>query len=267
MLSTTTHDDVLRLELWSHLSRRFGYTVSAYLVRSVLVDTGSPAVARDVLGFLDEAARTGAAVRGAIVTHQHEDHSGNAEALARRGVPLLMSDATRVAVRAPAPLEAYRRLTWGMMAPLRTPTADFDPAPLVLVPTPGHSADHHVVWDPETRTVFGGDLFLSVKVRVAHASEDLQALSRSLRDVAALRPARLFDGHRGLVESPEGVLLAKAAWIDETVGEIVRRHSAGHSRRAIARTVLGPEPLTGFFSRGHYSHRAFVDAALRSGDA
>jgi glyoxylase-like metal-dependent hydrolase (beta-lactamase superfamily II) len=151
------------------------------------------------------------------------------------------------------------------MVPLVGPTATFDPAPLEVVPTPGHSADHHVVWDPTTRTVFGGDLFLGVKVRVAHREEDPRALARSLRAIAALRPARLFDAHRGLVASPVEALLAKAAWIDATVDAIDRLAADGVPRRVIARRVLGREPLVAWVSAGHYSHRAFVDAVLVGG--
>ena len=79
------HDDVRRLEMASAPSRAVGYTASAYLVRDVLVDTGIPATARELARFLDERAAAGAPVRGALLTHAHEDHAGNAALLAERG--------------------------------------------------------------------------------------------------------------------------------------------------------------------------------------
>lgn len=262
MLRIERFGDVTRIELWTHLSRALGFTVSAYVVRDVLIDTGSPRGARDLFRVLDAMAAEGRPIRGAIVTHQHEDHAGNVEALARRGVPLWIADATRDVVRAPAPLATYRRATWGTMAPLRTPVAAFDPAPVAVIATPGHSADHHAVWDPTTRTLFGGDLFLGVKVRIAHRDEHPRRHAESLRTAAALGPTRLFDAHRGLVEHPVAVMRAKAAWIDATVDEIERRAAAGESRHAIVRAVLGRESLIGVVSRGRYSHAAFVDAVL-----
>ena len=36
-------------------------------------------------------------------------------------------------------------------------------------------------WDAERETVFGGDLFLGVRVRVAHPGEDPRQLARSVR--------------------------------------------------------------------------------------
>ena len=267
MLRLERFDDVTRIELWTRLSRALGFTVSAYVVRDVLIDTGSPRAARDLFRVLDAMAAAGRPIRGVIVTHQHEDHAGNVEALARRGVPLWIADAAREIVGAPAPLATYRRATWGSMAPLRTSVAAFDPTPLEPIATPGHSPDHHAVWDPTTRTLFGGDLFLGVKVRIAHRDEHPRRHAESLRTAAALGPTRLFDAHRGLVNGPVDAMLAKAAWIDATVDEIERRAAAGQSRRAIARAVLGRERAVGVVSRGRYSHAAFVDATLRTGVA
>lgn len=264
MLRLHEHDDVVRLEMSSRTGRAIGFTASAYLVRGALVDTGIPTARAALLRYLDERRAAGRSVRGAIVTHAHEDHAGNVRALAGRGMPLVMSDATLAAVRDVAPVRPYRRVTWGAMPPLDVPHESFDASPLVLVPTPGHAADHHAVWDPETATLFGGDLFLGTRVRVAHDDEDPGLLADSLRAAAALRPARLFDAHRGLVPRPVASLLAKAAWIDETLGAIARRAAEGWSARAIARDVLGRETFVGVVSRGHYSHAAFVRAALRA---
>ena len=81
MVRLERHGDVTRVHLASRRSRLIGYSASAYLVRGVLVDTGFHAVRRDVSRLVDEMRP-----RGAVVTHEHEDHAGNVELLARRGV-------------------------------------------------------------------------------------------------------------------------------------------------------------------------------------
>jgi glyoxylase-like metal-dependent hydrolase (beta-lactamase superfamily II) len=258
MLRLTPHGDVLRLEMASAASRAVGYSASAYLLRGVLVDTGIPAAAAGLRRFLDERAAAGTPVRGAVLTHAHEDHAGNVALLAERGVPLAMGTATDRAVRAVGPVGLYRRLTWHPMRPLAGPAPGFDPAPLVLVPTPGHSPDHHAVWDPETETLFGGDLFLGVKVRVAHHEEEPRRLVGSLRAAAALRPRRLFDAHRGPVDHPAEALAAKAAWHEETIGAVDTLIDRGWEDGAILRTVLGGESLTGWLSARDYSRLNFV---------
>ena len=159
MLRIEQHGDVTRLHFASVRSRLVGYSVSAYLVRGVLVDTGFPAVREDVAAVL-ESRRP----RGVIVTHHHEDHAGNIELVASRGIPIAASAATIDAVRDPATMRVgvYRRYTWGTMTALRSSVVPFGAAPLAMVPAPGHSVDHHIVWDADQRTLFSGDLFLGV---------------------------------------------------------------------------------------------------------
>lgn len=269
MLRVEPHGDVTRLVLSSRASRLVGYDVSAYLVDTpagrVLVDTGFPAAWRDLARYLADTAGAGAPLaRGAAVTHQHEDHAGNAARLAAAGVPLAMSDATRAAVRTvPAP-GLYRDFTWGRMRAVPGRAAAFDPAPLALVPTPGHSPDHHAVWDAERGTLFGGDLFIGVKVRVAHPGEDLRALARSLRAAAALSPARFFDAHRGLVPDAPAALAAKAGWVEDTVARVEALLARGWPERRVRAEVLGREGLAGYASFGHYSRLNFV-RAVRGG--
>src|SRR5574338_609356 len=98
---------------------------------------------------------------------------------------------------------------------------------LELIAAPGHSADHHVVWDRGTGTLFGGDLYLGVKVRIAHGHEDPRLLAKTLRAVASLGPARLFDAHRGFVPDPAPLLLAKADWTEEMIAAIEKRIGEG----------------------------------------
>ena len=260
MLASTRHGDVTRLHMSTATSRAIGYSVSAFVLRDVLIDTGFPAVAREVAAWLDENRP-----RAAILTHHHEDHAGNAALIAGAGIPIAAADATIAALRAGEPIGLYRRIIWG------TPTvlpadARFDAlvdSGLRLVATPGHSDDHHVVWDDETGTLFAGDLFLSVKVRLAHPGESPRTLVASLRRAAALEPARMFDAHRGPVPEPAAALRAKADWIEETIAAVEASLDAGLSDRAIARRVLGREPAEHYVSRGKMSKINFVRAVRR----
>ena len=257
MLRISTHDDVTQLEFSTWRSRGMGLRVSAYVVRDVLVDTGFPGAWPDLDGWME-----GTRIAGAIVTHAHEDHAGNVEWLAQRGVPLALAPETAALVRAPKPIGWYRRVCWGTALPLRAPVVAFTHPSLALLAARGHSPDHHVVWDAERETVFGGDLFIGVKVRLAHAGEDIRGLIRALRSVIALGPTRFFDAHRGLLERPLEQLRAKADWMEEMVGEIERRAAEGWSAPAIRDAVLGREDLTGWVSAGDYSRLNFVRSVL-----
>jgi glyoxylase-like metal-dependent hydrolase (beta-lactamase superfamily II) len=250
--------EITRLRLRSWQGRLAGYEVSAYVVRGVLVDSGPPLGRRALLAAVDRLAP-----RGAIVTHWHEDHSGSAAELAARGLPLLMHPACEAALRDPRPLHLYRRVVWGTPRPLVAPLAAFDPSPLQLIATPGHTIDHQAVWDPERRVLVSGDLFLGVKVRVAHASEWPRTLVATLRAVAALEPRLLLDAHRGPLPNPVPLLRAKIDWMESTLDRIDSLHARGLDAHEITRRVLGRETLVGVISRGEYSKRALVNAVLQ----
>lgn len=254
----TVEPDVLRLHMDSWQGRLAGYEVSAYVVRDVLIDTGPPRARDELL-----AAVRRLAPRGAIITHCHEDHAGNVAELATMGLPLLMDPACEPALRHPEHIGAYRRLVWGSASALTAPVRTFDPSPLTVLPLPGHTEEHLVAWDAERRILVGGDLFLGVKVRIAHGSESPRRLVESLRVAAALEPRLLLDAHRGAVYEPIPLLHAKIAWMEETLGRIDALHARGLDERAITRRVLGREELVGWISRGEYSKRAFVRAVLQ----
>jgi glyoxylase-like metal-dependent hydrolase (beta-lactamase superfamily II) len=259
MVRIERHGDVTRFEMTSVASRLIGYSASAYLVRHVLIDCGFHAARRAIDAILARE-RPG----GVFITHYHEDHAGNVERVARLAIPLAASPDTFDRMRAPAPIRFYRRFTWGTAPPLVSQTTPFENDRLRLIAAPGHSADHHVVWDESNGTLFGGDLYLGVKVRVAHPGEDPRVLVATLRRIAALGPARLFDAHRGFVANPQPLLEAKADWTEEMIAAIERRIAAGAPDAVIVRELLGGESAPGYFSGGDYSRTNFVRAVRRT---
>jgi glyoxylase-like metal-dependent hydrolase (beta-lactamase superfamily II) len=247
------HDDVRRIRMRTWRTSAVGYDVSAYLVRGILVDTGFRHVGDELERTLRELRP-----RGAIVTHWHEDHAGNAPRLAASRMPMWMHKYTERMLRERPQVKLYRHVVWGRPRMLRWDMTPLDPAPLLVVPTPGHSPDHHIVFDPETATLFSADLWLGVRVRVMGYSENPYEIIESLTRTIALQPRRMFDAHRGPVDRPVEALTAKRAWLQETVGEIERRLDAGESERTIVRAVLGGEERTAFFSQGEYARRNLV---------
>jgi ribonuclease/clavin/mitogillin len=258
MIRIERHGDVTRFEMSSAAGRAIGYSASAYLVRGLLVDCGFPSAHGHVSALLARERP-----RGVFLTHYHEDHAGNAEQVARHGIPIAASPQTLAALRSPERIRLYRRVTWGSPPALRSAVSPLEEPGFELLAAPGHSFDHHVVWDANSGTLFGGDLYLGVKVRIAHGGEDPRVLARTLRRVAALGPTRLFDAHRGLVRDPVAALIAKADWTDETIAMVERRIETGAPDSAIVRELFGGESLPGIVSGGDYSRMNFVRAVRK----
>src|SRR5581483_8115893 len=136
-------DDVTRWRMSSSAGRAFGIGVSAYVYRGVMIDTGFH---REGAALMRAAAA--AALRGAVVTHWHEDHAGNVEALARRGIPLMMRQDTESILRLRPNIQLYRRAVWGRPIRLEAAPTGFDAPDFQCIHLPGHPADHQVVWFP-----------------------------------------------------------------------------------------------------------------------
>jgi glyoxylase-like metal-dependent hydrolase (beta-lactamase superfamily II) len=230
-----------------------------YVWRGVLIDTGFPVAGGHVARAVAELRP-----RGAILTHGHEDHAGNADVVAAAGVPLWHSPLTPAVMRDNRAMGAYRRITWGRPRTLALPEPRFDPGPLELLHTPGHSADHHIVWDEEREVLFSSDLWLGVRVAVARPDEDPRALVRSLRRAAELRPKAMWDAHRGAVANPVSALGAKADWIEALIERVERLAATGMADELIARETLGRPGLVDAVSFGDLSRVNLVRAIRRS---
>jgi glyoxylase-like metal-dependent hydrolase (beta-lactamase superfamily II) len=159
---------------------------------------------------------------------------------------------------------AYRRVTWGRMRSQPIASDPFAPAPLEPLHTPGHSADHHIVWDPERETLFSADLFLGVKVRVARPEEDPRALLSSIRQAAGLRPRVMWDAHRGRIENPVAALAAKADWLEALIERVERRIAEGEPDERIARAELGAPGAIDIASFGDLSRVNLIRAIRRA---
>ncbi len=250
--------DVTRWRMSSVAGRAARISVSAYVYRGVMIDTGFHHARRALADAMSSTA-----IRGVVVTHWHEDHAGNVSLLVRRGLGMWLAPKTEAVLRARPTIQLYRRLIWGRPPALHGEVVPFSADEFECIHTPGHCEDHQVVWFPDTRTLFSGDLWLGVRSRVFHLSEDPYRIVETLRHVAALQPSRMFDAHRGLVTDPAAALSARADWLSRTVDDIARQIAAGRSDGEILRTELGGEEMAAFVSRGEYSRRNLIAAIRR----
>ena len=258
MLKVIDHGDVNEFAFSTRLSRAAGIKVSVFRIRGTLVDTGFSRV-RDELATALESHP----IDRAVVTHWHEDHSGNLGLLADRRIPTLVTPRTGELVPGTRSLPFYRWAIWGSPSQSPLPPTS-DSLDLEIIPTPGHSEDHIALWDPSSETVFGGDLFLGVRACTIHPSEDPYATLVSVRRVLELRPKRFFDAHRGSIADPVGTLTAKADWLATALGEVERGLDRGDSDVRIRSQVLGGEDGTTWVSGGQMSKLNFVRAVRRA---
>lgn len=250
--------------LWlsTRVSRSLGgYGVYVFRAGDCLIDAGFRH-ARSA--FLAWPALDG--VSACLLTHHHEDHIGNADALKERGVPVLAPPPVIRAAGSMGRLQLYQRVIWGTPASagLQPLDAAYESAGWRLVPvsTPGHASDHHIYHEPDRGLIFSGDLYLGRRVDSARPDEDVHALLDSLRTVRALGPEAVYCAHRGRLDEPERLLSEKIGWLEDLVAAARVLAERGLSVRAIARRLLGREGAVYWVTLGDMSHRNLIESAL-----
>jgi glyoxylase-like metal-dependent hydrolase (beta-lactamase superfamily II) len=240
-------------------------TVCCYLAGGVLVDTGQSHMGPYLLEAL--ARRPLEAV---VLTHHHEDHSGNAARIAARfGVPVWGHALTAGKLARPFPIQPYQHLVWGAARPtsVRVCSGSLEAgrSALTLLHTPGHSKDHTVYLDRGNGRLFAGDLFIGERIKFFRADEDMGAQIASLRRVLEEDFDALFCAHNPRPTKGREALQAKLGFLEELRGQVARLHAQGLSEGAIVRR-LDPrkDRLVKAITLGNASFAQMIRSTLRT---
>lgn len=235
----------------------------AYLVDGLLIDTGPPATAREIVTALQ-----GQHLTQVLNTHQHEDHFGASAMLYREYGVVPMAPAMVVPLLASPPrIEFYRRLVWGQPESVAARAVEGNRVStnhhrFCLIHAPGHSFDHHILFEPDRRWLFSADLYLAERARYLRTGEDLGRLMDSLRLAVGLAPDALYCAHAGLVTDATTALESKITYWDDIIKETDALREQGLTAEGIRDRLLGSEGMMTRVSRGHFSKLNLIRAAL-----
>ncbi len=262
-------DGIMAYRLHSRWTRILGFEVSFYRVGDLLVDTGFASARPLVLQALENSA-----ISAICCTHHHEDHTGNAGALAERyGCPVFVYRPEHLDSEGLARLLSYRRLFWGKPGKFgaqamgsRIVGRDSE---LEVIPAPGHSQTHVALFESVSRTVFVGDLYVAPGASAVMTHENPYLLADSLRRVAALEPRRMLTGHGIDVRNPVDRLLAKARSIERAAARSCRLIDEGERPRTVVRKIFPKgrqkDWMLKVLTQGEFSRLNFVRAAVKHG--
>ncbi|VFQ46525.1 MBL fold metallo-hydrolase [Desulfoluna butyratoxydans] len=262
VIRTFTHDSVTGVKVGKY-NLADNSTVHMFCLGETVIDTGPPNDQKAVARFFK-----GRPVRQILLTHHHEDHSGNAAFLSRMtGAPVYAHPAGFDLLREGFSIRMYQKVFWGSTPrvspePLAKAVATDGGHTLVPIHTPGHSPDHVCFWEPDRKWLFTGDLFLAPRVRMFRADEDLTGHLKSLKAVLDYDVETLFCAHKGVVADGHRMLEKKLTYYLELIHKVRGLHDEGHSPTEITRTLFGKKGLVGYISCNHMSSENLVRQCL-----
>jgi glyoxylase-like metal-dependent hydrolase (beta-lactamase superfamily II) len=268
LIHSISHNGIEGIRL-GRVNRRGGYHLTAscivYRLGDTVIDTG-PSREREALSghFADIA------VRQVVLTHHHEDHSGNADYFQREhGAALYSHPNNHDRLKAGMRLSAIRRMTFGNVPacqPATLPTHIDTSSGHRLIPihTPGHTSDLVCYLEPNEGWLFSGDLYVSSRLKYMTIEDNVGEWIDSLEKVLSLDFDTLLCSHRAVVSNGKAVLQEKLDHIRGFRDEVAALHRSGLSERQITRKLLGHEDANALLSLMHMSKRNMVSASLAS---
>jgi glyoxylase-like metal-dependent hydrolase (beta-lactamase superfamily II) len=205
-----------------------------------------------------------------VLTHHHEDHSGNAAVLAsRHKVPVYGHPLAVEKMKAKNRIFPYQYYIWGPSAPLkmRELPETVESNRFVLKPfhTPGHSKDHTVYYEKKNGWLFSGDLYLADRIKYFRSDERMVDQIASLRKVSTLDFEALFCAHNPKPKNGKAHILKKLQFLEDLFGKIRTLWEKGSTvNEIIRRAGLKESYFVKLICLGNVSMRNMVRSAVKS---
>ncbi len=251
---------------WSPVGRPLMTTI-CYRAGPVLIDTGLPHMRAEVLDIVSSERKN---IKAVLLTHHHEDHSGNAAAIKNSfNIPVHGSLETARKLARPYRIFPYQHLMWGATDPV-----DVAPLPdawenngfcFKPVHTPGHSRDHTVYLAPERGWLFSGDLYLSHHIKFFRADERIDDQIRSLKKVRTLDFEALFCGHHPQPENGRDCIIRKLQYMEDFYGKVAGLAAKGMNASEVMKSLrLKEASMVKWICFGNVSMKNMVRSVMQS---
>jgi len=212
-------------------------SVYLYLFDGLVIDSGQRLMQKTVIELLGEKK-----LQQILLTHHHEDHSGNASAIcSRHHIEAYGHPITVQKMAAGFPILPYQRFIWGRTEKIRLlplgPAVESNRYKLAPVHTPGHSKDHMVFLEKTNGWLFSGDLYLGQRIRYFRADEKILDQIESLKKVLKLDFDALFCAHNPCPQNGKSKLKQKLQFLEDIVGQVQKLKESGLSSKAVVKRL------------------------------
>lgn len=242
--------------------------VHTFFVDGLLIDTGHSNAQKKVLKQLRELE-----VEQIILTHHHEDHTGNLHALKQiKDCPVYAHETCARLMESPPPVCFLERKIWGRNTAVQgtlpvDKTIETERYKFHIVNTPGHSEDHICLYEANQGWLFSGDLYVHHYIRYFIATESVTQQIESLKKVLKLDVQRFFCSHSSSEDLFQERFGQKLQFLEDFHGNVVQLHQKGLSPAKIMKALQMKEQwMVRFLSGGWISGINMVHSSIRDAE-
>jgi glyoxylase-like metal-dependent hydrolase (beta-lactamase superfamily II) len=244
-------------------NRALNSTCIVYRLGNTVIDTGPPNQWPYVKTFLNEKQ-----VSSILITHHHEDHSGNggrAGELTR--APVLVPPSGLAKIQKGFRVSFMQKRTWGQPEAFEAQAVPddiplHDGILLKTLHTPGHSHDMSCYWEPNRGWLFCGDVYIARNTKYLRFDENVHQQIASLAHLLEQDFDTLFCAHRGVLDGAKDHLRSKWHHLTNIRDEARALRAQGKTSKEVRLKMLGKENLMSFVTRGIFSKQNFIDSCL-----
>jgi glyoxylase-like metal-dependent hydrolase (beta-lactamase superfamily II) len=239
-------------------------SVYVYFVDGLIIDTGQRNMQKYVLESFRNLRPT-----SILLTHHHEDHSGNAYGLRRfHGTEVFGHSLTAEKMAAQRKIRPYQHYIWGKSEDVNVipvgAIVESEHFSFRTVHTPGHSRDHVVYLEEKNGWLFSGDLFLGERIKFFRSDENIYDQIHSLKKMRQYDFDTIFCAHNPRTSKGGQGLKQKLQFLEDIVGRIQQLLKKGLSEKAIIK-IMDPrnDRRAKLMTMGNVSFANIVRSAVR----
>lgn len=264
LIKTHNFDQIQAYELgWSLFGSPL-MTVYCYVLGDVMVDTAQSHMQKEALRIASDHN-----IRRIFLTHYHEDHSGNANAIKQTlNTDIYGHKKTIEKMTASFKILPYQKYMWGKATPV-----SIIPAPdkiettlgeMTPIHTPGHSKDHTCYLIQSRGILFSGDLYLGDKIKFFRSDENIGNQIESLKKILSLDFNVLLCSHSPKRDNGKKYVQRKLDFLQDLYGNIILLWEKGIPEKQIFNSLnLREDYLTKLLCFGNVSMFNGVRSVIR----
>jgi glyoxylase-like metal-dependent hydrolase (beta-lactamase superfamily II) len=208
-------------------------TVYCYVLGDIMVDAAQSHMQKKAIEIASKHD-----IKRICLTHYHEDHSGNANAIKQAlNATVYGHKITIEQLKTPFKIRPYQKYMWGNATPLNIKQIpdkiDTIMGEMIPVYTPGHSNDHNSYYIKNEGVIFSGDLYLGDKIKYFRADEDIGTQIASLQKVLSLDFEILLCSHSPKRKNGKQHIQRKLDFLQNFYGNIISLWENGLSEKQI----------------------------------